>query len=36
MKRSAILSTNENVHVNIYTEQMQNSEKLRIIKTDSI
>ena len=35
MKKSVILSTDENVPVNIGTVQMQNSEKLSGIKTDS-
>ena len=35
MKKNVILSTNENVFVNIGTEQMQNSEKLLGIKIDS-
>ena len=35
MKKNVILWTNENVFVNIGTEQMQNSEKLLGIKIDS-
>ena len=35
LKKNVILSTNENVFVNIGTEQMQNSEKLLGIKIDS-
>ena len=35
MKKSVILSTNENVLVNVGTEQLKNSKKLLRIKIDS-